>query len=741
MVSKSAALRTRRRAIYNDFERAHLAFLNAFLLDQSEHSVFHKINAGELDPDQFQRDGKQFLFHILFCLTAQSRDILFSPAFSQKEESLSVSFQFQFTTLRENKLPLSTGFWTALQGLANSESELGQLLNSNPDNQGFLKQTLTNQSLNSVLKALPYPRDEKPWRDPGLGILSALYEQSLNSHPEFSTDKKLFQPRRDKSSRRKAGSFYTPEKLVQFILDRNLEPLIQSAKDCESLQQLKITDPSCGSGRFLIPAATMLATAHCEKAHGQSAPCSTCKTTILRNCIHGVDLDPCALELCRFHFLIWSESPNIKFQELEGLIEWGDALADSKSKIVDSNNPAFCWERTQLKHCEGKGFDLVLGNPPYVSYYSKHSKAEENQSRNESYDWLLKINGERALPGRINLFLYFISLATQLTLSQGRFAFVLPDTILTNEQYTDLRKALLKHGTVEEVWLFRHSVFSDASVGTTVLTWSNQNSDDEPVRIFDVDEMEENPKKRRREFNIAPSALLKRPKVHFYPGPETPRLPDSVPLGDKAHVKDGMNPGPREVRKRLIRQSKESNDCYPLIEGNNIQPLSLHWGGLWADCSPTILSREDKRRGASLRQEWIFQSDKIVYRQTASKPIAALDFQSHRSLNSVHNIVLKENNRSVLIALCCYLNSSVCTQIYRAFSGESRKLFPQVHVSLMKTLPIPNFIFQDDNEWTQKLVEIWKLSLNKTKNTKNNENCLQQIDQVMQSYLNCHDLD
>ncbi|MDF1665582.1 MAG: N-6 DNA methylase [Planctomycetota bacterium] len=740
MVSKSAALRNRQRAIYNDFERAHLAVLNALLDKQSEDSLSAQISAGKIDPEQFQRDAKQFLFRILFCLTAHSRNVLFPSPLNKEDQKLKDEFQLQIGQLQSEHNPLSSNFWKLLQRLGQSRFQLGRVLNSDPSSQRFLAQSISNQSLSSILNALPYPSGQNPWTDPDLNILSALYEQSLKSRPQFDPDKKRFQPSHDSLSRRKAGSFYTPEKLVQFILDRNLQSLIDSSPD--SLR-LRITDPSCGCGRFLIPAAKMLAAALCEKEHSSSIPCTSCKTTIVENCIHGVDLDPSALELCRFHFLIWTESPTLTLQKLEAIIEYGDALAPPLEQNLKTETPPqrFCWRSSQARRWNEQGFDLVVGNPPYVSYYSKHSKASDNQPDNESYTWLLNIKGERALPGRINLFLYFISLATQLTRDQGRFVFVLPDTILTNEQYTDTRKALLKHGTLEEAWLFRHSVFSDASVGTTVLSWSNQDSKDKVVRIFEVDEMEDDPKKRRQEFPIPPSALLKRPKAHFYPGPETPQLPDSIPLGDKAHVKDGMNPGPREVRTRLIRSSKENDHCHPLIEGNNIHPLSIHWGGRWIDCSPTLLSREDKRRGASLRQEWIFQSDKIVYRQTASKPIAALDFQSYRCLNSVHNIVLKEESRSALIALCCYLNSSLCSQIYRAFSGESRKLFPQVHVSLMKTLPVPHFLFQENSEWTQKLIQIWKRSFENESNTKGHENGLQQIDQVMQNYLNCHGFD
>lgn len=734
MPSKSAALRSRRRALQSDFERAHLQLLNGLI---SRGSLAEEVLSGQSSAEQLQRDAKALLFHILYVLTAASRGVLF-PAAEQ------AAFQEEMEGLIAQKKPQECSFWDALKALKDSPSQLGRALHQSPNCQVFFAQSLSNETMMAVLQALPYPRTDDPWGDPDLAILSALYEQSLTSSPLFDPDKKCFQGSQDSQNRRRAGSFYTPEKLVRFILDRQLKELIESKPDSESLLQIRITDPACGCGRFLIPAAQQLAQALCQLEHQQSQPCIPCKTRVVRECIHGADLDHAALELCRFHLLIWTESPSLTLEELEQRIQWGDALKAPRSptQSQDEHSSSLCWDEVIRRRCPQRGFDLVLGNPPYVSYYSKHSQAQEQDSDQPQYPWLLDICGERALPGRINLFLYFISLATYLTAEKGQFVFVLPDTILTNEQYALPRKALLKHGRLDEVWLFRHSVFSDAAVGTTVLAWSKQPSENAPARLFDVDDMEDDPKKRIREYSISPGDLLARPKAHFYPSPKLPKLPDAVPLGDKAYVKDGMNPGPRAVRRRLIRQRRDNEHCYRLIEGSNIRPLSLHWSGLWVDCSPTILSREDKRRGASLRQEWIFVSDKIVYRQTASKPIAAVDFHGHRCLNSVHNIVLKDPSQKVLIALCCYLNSTLCAEIYRGCSGESRKLFPQVHVSLMKTLPVPAFLFDETSPWTEKLVAIWQaLEEDTTGSEELRENGLRQIDQVMQSYLKSQCLD
>src|SRR5690606_8463763 len=104
------------------------------------------------------------------------------------------------------------------------------------------------------------------------------------------------------------GSYYTPDSLVQVLLDTALEPVIaetvsKNPEDpIEALLGLSIVDPACGSGHFLLAAARRLA-AHVARIRANGTPSAAEYRHALRQvvgrCIYGVDLNPMAVELCK----------------------------------------------------------------------------------------------------------------------------------------------------------------------------------------------------------------------------------------------------------------------------------------------------------------------------------------------------------------------------------------------------------------------------------------------------------
>ncbi len=357
------------------------------------------------------------------------------------------------------------------------------------------------------------------------------------------------------------------------------------------------------------------------------------------------------------------------------------------------------------------GFGVVLGNPPYVASYSRESHRSDKTLRetmNLSTVSLGEIEGNPAFTGRMNLFLCFISLATKLIAPRGIFSYVLPDTIITNESYEPMRRALLSSNLLTEAVLYNASVFEGATVGTATITGKRRNADETRVSLVRSRNAVGSATGPRDILEVQSAELLKRPCASLLPE----KMDESahkltVPLSEVVEIKDGINPGPRTVRDRIISKIPLGANPRWVIEGEDIIPFRVRWpGNKWIDYSDAAITREEKKAGTSLRQAWIFDAPKIVYRQTAPRPIAAVDGEKLCTLNSVHCIILKNHDDNVLWALCAYLNSAICGQLYQNRTGETRKVFPQIHISSMRELPVPRFLLDASSEMVLQLAQL-----------------------------------
>jgi hypothetical protein len=176
------------------------------------------------------------------------------------------------------------------------------------------------------------------WRDMGPEEFGSVYESLLELVPEISGDGRRFGFANAEQSRGNArktsGSYYTPDSLVQELLDSALEPVIAqrlAAADDQQTALLSITvcDPACGSGHFLLGAARRLAT-HLARLRAQGTPSGEDYRHALRDvithCIFGVDLNPMARELARMSLWLEAMTPDRPLGFLDHHLQCGDAL-------------------------------------------------------------------------------------------------------------------------------------------------------------------------------------------------------------------------------------------------------------------------------------------------------------------------------------------------------------------------------------------------------------------------------
>ncbi|KAA0213827.1 MAG: SAM-dependent DNA methyltransferase [Leptolyngbya sp. PLA3] len=211
--------------------------------------------------------------------------------------------------------------------------------------------SVTDDALLGVLRILCHsiePDEPIDWRSVLPSHIGSAYESLLGLHPGSVADGRPFtlEPRRQ-SARSGAGAFYTPHTLVQHLLDESLEPLIRDVVDsCPTPEQrrdailgIRICEPACGCGNFLVSAARRLA----DHVLAVTPPClaqeSEAFRLVLEQCIHGVDIDPLAVELARAALWLELAQPGASMQFLTWRIVCGDALVGGEARFVAQGIP------------------------------------------------------------------------------------------------------------------------------------------------------------------------------------------------------------------------------------------------------------------------------------------------------------------------------------------------------------------------------------------------------------------
>jgi hypothetical protein len=354
-------------------------------------------------------------------------------------------------------------------------------------------------------------------------ILGIIYERFLG---------KIVRPQgrgvtiEEKPEARKAGGvYYTPRYIVEYIVAQTVGKLLEG-RTLEEALQLRILDPACGSGSFLIHAFEVVSehcqqwlTDHREKRKKdwywveENAVHLTAKAKrhILRETIHGVDIDPQAVEVTQLSlYLKMLEGENratlarerelfgsdeALLPALEDNIKCGNSLIASDFSLVPDDLVrvhAFDWPVQFPAIMKAGGFDAVIGNPPYlysaVQYYKGYFQSNYEFSEYQT-----------------DYYTYFIERALNLTKRDGRFSFIVSDSWLKAENFSKLRKHLLTEHRLERLAVFQFPPFEGATIENSILVVSKSGRPEEiPIDSF------AKPKVFAQINLISPTAAVKR---------------------------------------------------------------------------------------------------------------------------------------------------------------------------------------------------------------------------------------
>ncbi len=315
---------------------------------------------GQLSPEDYFQQLLRLVYRLLFLFTAEERGLLHPPSATEAQRAL-YSEGYSLSRLRERArrrwLPdrygdLWQGFQVTLRALAVGEADLGlPALGGlfSPDRCPDLDRAqIGNARLLAGIRALAFFAGDSAlvrvnYRDMGTEELGSVYEGLLELHPrtDLQASPWTFGFAGDQdgekvagSERKLSGSYYTPAPLVEELLRSALEPAIADAlrdgigDPRQALLDLKVVDPACGSGHFLLAAARRLA-AEVARA-GDDNPDEAAHQHALRevvgHCIYGVDQNPLAVELCRVALWTLTVEPGKPLGFLDHRVRCGDSL-------------------------------------------------------------------------------------------------------------------------------------------------------------------------------------------------------------------------------------------------------------------------------------------------------------------------------------------------------------------------------------------------------------------------------
>ncbi len=336
-------------------EEALIALGQGFLTEAGNQPLRDALASGGLDRSVYFQQLLRLVYRLIFLLTIEERGLL-HPADANGDAVKLYADGYSLRRLRERArkrrafdrhADLWDGLKPVLTGLAH-----GQPLLALPALGGLFAEdqcpdldasTLDNRALLEAVAKLGWMRSDGSlarinWRDMGPEELGSVYESLLELVPDISADGRVFRFANAESSkgnaRKTSGSYYTPDSLVQELLDSALEPVIQQrisgATDPEgALLSISVCDPACGSGHFLLGAARRLAT-RLAQLRAQGTPSGEdfrhALRDVITHCIFGVDRNPMAIELARMSLWLEAMTPDRPLGFLDHHLQCGDAL-------------------------------------------------------------------------------------------------------------------------------------------------------------------------------------------------------------------------------------------------------------------------------------------------------------------------------------------------------------------------------------------------------------------------------
>jgi type I restriction-modification system DNA methylase subunit len=308
--------------------------------------------------------------------------------------------------------------------------------------------------------------------DVSVDVLGRIFEQSVTDLEQIRSEgegKEYTDKERKQGQRKTQGIFYTPPQITQYIVDISLSEYLERHKplstsveisDWEAyrdwLKHLKIVDPACGSGAFLIAAFNRLLRAY-EEVNRELAILKGADyqiedgldRAILNGNLYGVDLSQESVEITKLSLWLQTAQQGKTLIDLNENIKVGNSIVDDGS-LCDF---PFNWQDAFPEVFARGGFDVVLGNPPYVRQELLTPIKPYLQSHYQSYD------------GVADLYTYFYEKGVQILKPDGILCYIVTNKWLRSGYGEGLRRFFTQNSVFEKIIDFGHApIFKEADV-------------------------------------------------------------------------------------------------------------------------------------------------------------------------------------------------------------------------------------------------------------------------------------
>ena len=577
-------------------------------------------------------------------------------------------------------------------------------------------------------------------------ILGHIFEQSVSDIEELKKSVSGEEFDSKKSKRKKDGIFYTPKYITKYIVENSIKNWLDDKKKelgedelpeltekdfeisyaskksdkriysenlkkyidfwtkyREAVKNIKIVDPACGSGAFLITAFEYLLNYNnylddkIFDLTGVKDLFSDTTKEILQNNIFGVDLNKESVEITKLSLWLKTADGNKTLATLEDNIKCGNSLIDDPEIAGEM---AFDWEKEFPEIFANGGFDIVVGNPPYGVNFDDKTKKYLSKFDNLVPDY--------------EIYIYFISLYKKILKRNGYLSYIFPNTFLSTLFGKKYRENLLKEVSVKEIVdLSNDNTFADANVRTIIFSFKNLIEDKKSIftkmenknfKLFETYSKEEI---LQNVENISSLFFQNRNEKEI-----VKKIKENKQIKDFFEISQGLIPYDKyrghdeyTIKNRIWHSNIQKNETYKKeLKGGDVSQYSIKWNGeLWISYGEWLAAPREKK---------FFVNERVLIREITDKRLLSCytneEFYNTPSLINIIN----EKNILKLKYILVLINSTLLGWYHNKTSPKANKgLFPKILVNDVRNLPVKEISLEAQKPFIEKADKM--LSLNK----------------------------
>jgi len=562
-----------------------------------------------------------------------------------------------------------------------------------------------------------------------INILGHIFEHSIGEIENIQAEISGKELIKKKTKRKKDGIFYTPKYITEYIVDNTLGKLCQEKrselgindedyiKDIKNrnkeladnltvyrewLLKITILDPACGSGAFLNQALEFLIQEHkrinkLKVQLGDSLVFPNFDAKILENNIFGVDLNEESVEVAKLSLWLRTAQKGRKLTTLSKHVKCGNSLIDDPKF---ANEKAFNWQNEFPEVFEKGGFDVVIGNPPYVVQHKNEAFSK--------YDW------------NADLYLMFFELVLKggLLNKNGCFGFITPRFFAVNKNCKDFRKYILQSNEFEVSELVETSPFADADTECLItIIESNKSNKDEIIIKEDRDAQIHEINQVSKKYCMS--------NDHF----EIQTFLDDKTISILKKIEQNT------VLLRSISDSKRGME----IGKNDFQDSGLETL-VGYDTTNFRISFDNKfvnpeHKQYKRLQDFFNMSDLIYLRRVSSNLKASMSQSNYAFNKNLYGISITDTTFKPMFVLAL-LNSKLLNFYYKKkFSTKKIDLFPEIQSYLFNSLPIYKASFESQTEIALIVDAILSLNAERALLLKNKKSGIEDLQEQIDSHI------